>query len=460
MKIIAAAEDSGSIHALSMCSSGAKGSRKPIVFGAEGRSCYIQKMILVTVDGNDYIIVARKGGVVQMYDAWAYELVKEWKPVSKAFMSTVVGLQYSQGKLYVCNVSGRVVVRDLQAPDSEFGYWQTSISDPVSCFRVHPTDPGVAVAGGKDNDVEVVRLLPADATNSSTGSGQSHAPVEDELHGSSDASTPSSSGSSSLDEPAEESLTLWLSQHYRGGGGYSIDPLMNRSTVALDDFSDRTSRARRLYGRLGLSGRRQPVCRIWKAKNSHCPLGEPTAVAPIWVSDARFYDIENTAQGTYKLAVCTRFGELRLYNTRAHRRPIVTIEVSHHPLTALWHGLNSTSGAEILMMDTLSQVYKYNCETASLSLVMCGAHAGGCHVDMSTAEVPLIAMGGLDRHVRVYDFKTGRLMSKFGINSRVSGVAICTHSEDDDDTPDTSNRRGRETDQDDDGPSSKRPRIA
>jgi hypothetical protein len=63
-------------------------------------------------------VVARKGGIVQMYDTVGFTLVREWKPATSSCTEPIVALEFVDGKLCTCTVSGHIVIRDLDSPDS------------------------------------------------------------------------------------------------------------------------------------------------------------------------------------------------------------------------------------------------------------------------------------------------------------------------------------------------------
>jgi hypothetical protein len=68
------------------------------------------------------VVVARKGGVIQMYDGNSYQLVREWKAVTKDVGDPIIGLDFVDGKLCSCSVKGKVLIGDLTKDDDNSKY--------------------------------------------------------------------------------------------------------------------------------------------------------------------------------------------------------------------------------------------------------------------------------------------------------------------------------------------------
>ena len=191
--------------------------------------------------------------------------------------------------------------------------------------------------------------------------------------------------------------------------------------------------------------------RIWQGKN--LKIDEFGVHPPIWFSDVQFLDVDRPAQQGYKLAACTRFGEIRIYDTAKSRRPILNVQVSNHPLVKLWMGGDER---ELIFADTQDMIGKFDAVAGKVTAKFKLAPAGCQHFDvyvpssnnqlltsgennsalnMFNAEEtvnkarPVIVTGGLDTFVRIYDLQTGVLIGKIATESRISGVTILDASE-------------------------------
>lgn len=401
-------------------------------------------------------------------------------------MAPVVGLEYSGNKLIMCNVSGKVVVRDITSELDESSYWQTTITDPVTCFKMHPTQAGIAVSGGKENDVEIVQILPrsdddddGDTNNTDRPSSlrgtiydvdltdSINANDEDE-----DYNDTNNNGNGDDDEEGEEEeddeeedrafpITSSLfprnttnlrrtsfqqrrnndndninypddSDFQRLSGYYGLRAQLpsllagshtaavsRRLGIGLDGSSNSNSsigpldRARLLHRH---SRRNRRLWRIWKAKNvANDEFDNPS---PVWVSDVQFLEPDRPPSEGWRLAVATRFGEIRLYDTKSSRKPLCNIVVSDHPLVNLWFGL---SESEFLFSDSQNVIRKFNWVEINFEELFKGPAAGGLQIDQQYRGV--LAMGGMDKYLRVYDLN-GKLKYRVNINSRISGVMI------------------------------------
>jgi hypothetical protein len=375
-------------------------------------------------------------------------------------MAPVAGLEFSGNKLVMCNVSGKVVVRDLTSELEESSYWQTTITDPVTCFKMHPSQQGIAVSGGKENDVEIVQILPRDDdpppvfesnnTNHNTSTDSMSPELDDELGEEDDDVTGIHYRLFQTMNTLRNRRRAWERQQQQQQQQQHDNDLDDDD----DDYDDETRRISTLYGlsselpllmnshraavnrRLGTGGRNdrsssrilhrhsrrnQRLWRIWKAKNvGNDQFGNPV---PVWVSDVQFLDPDRPMSEGWKLAVATRFGEIRLYDTKCSRGPLLNIIVSNHPLVNLWFGLTEN---ELLFSDSQNVIRRFNWTQATYGEIFRGPAAGGLQIDQQEHNV--LAMGGLDKYLRVYDL-TGQLKYKVNIFSRISGVLVLDGNE-------------------------------
>lgn len=102
------------------------------------------------------IAVGRKGGIVQLYETNTFCQVREWKNASRKFDDPIISLEYCSNLLYSCSADGIVTIFNILD-----GRVCTSvIKEPISAFRVHPIFEDVMASGGKDRDLEIYQMSP------------------------------------------------------------------------------------------------------------------------------------------------------------------------------------------------------------------------------------------------------------------------------------------------------------
>ncbi|KAK9464362.1 hypothetical protein V1512DRAFT_268460 [Lipomyces arxii] len=352
MRVLVAAEDSGSIKDISF-SAGTNTSLQPNAevaietFASAGRAGYVQRMTTVKLQsGKEYICIARKGGIVQLYDIEApHTLYVEWKDKTQRGEDAFVGLEYVGGILSSCTSTGRMVMRDLDT--EEMLPFHASLEDPVNAFRVHPRQANVIAYGGKERELEI-----------------------------------------DIIDNVDEDENVWRM------------PL-----------TDNNALSRR---------------KLWKSKN--VKNDELNLRVPVWISDIRFIDLGRDHSDTdFRVVVSTRFGHIRVYETKLSRKPILNVEVGDHPLVALSGYVHDR---EIVYCDTHSTTARFDLITGkqtghysgSAGAILCLDSFTG--IDRSGQPISYLATGGLDRFLRVYDLQTRALVSKVFVGAKLNQVRI------------------------------------
>jgi ribosome biogenesis protein NSA1 len=145
----------------------------------------------------------------------------------------------------------------------------------------------------------------------------------------------------------------------------------------------------------------------WKAKN--VPNNFLDLRLPVWVTDLQFLRNSNDR----KIAICTAYGQVRLYDVRAQRRPVLSAVVTDKSeqirlddgtrLTCLSLSHDQTWAA---VGDAQGELRKVDLKTGNVFGKF--KHISGSIRGAAFHPSPLcnyIAAAGLDRHVRVYDAK-------------------------------------------------------
>ncbi|ODV88447.1 hypothetical protein CANCADRAFT_46332 [Tortispora caseinolytica NRRL Y-17796] len=159
---------------------------------------------------------------------------------------------------------------------------------------------------------------------------------------------------------------------------------------------------------------------------------------PVWVSDIQFLDINRPASEGYRIAISTRYGQIRIYETNVSRRPIRDVEASEYPIVALTIGLAddylifSNAQAETCMFNAATGQIGGKFRGASGStLTLESGYVYGTDSDTEDSRrdksVPvrgIIATGSLDRVLRVYNVETRSKIAHIYLNSRIISLCI------------------------------------
>mmetsp|Transcript_25625 Transcript_25625/g.37565 ORF Transcript_25625/g.37565 Transcript_25625/m.37565 type:complete len:432 (-) Transcript_25625:142-1437(-) len=145
----------------------------------------------------------------------------------------------------------------------------------------------------------------------------------------------------------------------------------------------------------------------WTAKN--VPHNFLDLRLPVWITDVQF--LRNSDDR--KIAVCTAYGQVRLYDVRAQRRPVMSVVVTETSeqirlddgtkLTCMALSHNETWAA---VGDAQGELRKVDLKTGKVFGKF--KHISGSIRGTAFHPSPshnYVAAAGLDRHVRVYDAK-------------------------------------------------------
>ena len=392
--------------------------------------------------------MARKGGIIQMYDTNTLQLHREWRGASKTPTDAIVGLEFAHNRLYSCSAQGRLVVRNLKDNDGEFNYWHSSIKEPISAFRVHPLQQDVIATGGKDKDLEVMELYNNHADMRNFGETRSHWILQ---------------ALQADDSPIHQRVrTKWYAKTAR----YKIGS--NRYHYSNDTNGD-------VYI-------------------------DPAGQYPIWISGIQFLNLKQPQRLGWRIATTTRYGYINIYETSISRLCVFSVLASNYPLVNLWFGGNeheliytdsqygvgvfdSVSGKLLKMKgeagSSLVHVHAMYREANNNELLafpeVTGPRIGGLQKTMVESDLeeeiddevdtnttinnattittttestilttpiaenandnditmvspsimkPLLVSGGFDGHLRVYDLEAANMVAKVRTRGKVSGLWV------------------------------------
>ncbi|EGG24748.1 WD40 repeat-containing protein [Cavenderia fasciculata] len=151
--------------------------------------------------------------------------------------------------------------------------------------------------------------------------------------------------------------------------------------------------------------------RVWNARNlKNDFLG---LRVPIWTTSMDFHSRD-------KLAVGTGQAQVRLYDCRTHKsQTSFNTVLGKSPIYAI---KTTTLNEHILIAgDGSGQVGEYDLRTGRLSGKYAGATGGIRSIDIHPT-LPLVAVAGLDRHVRIYNLKNRTLINKLYMKQKITSV--------------------------------------
>jgi ribosome biogenesis protein NSA1 len=141
---------------------------------------------------------------------------------------------------------------------------------------------------------------------------------------------------------------------------------------------------------------------------------------PVWVNDLQF-----VCEAPHQIALVTAYHQVRLYDTKAQRRPVINQLVGELPLTALV--LKSSSN--LIFGDTQGNITEFdlrNCKVVGTYKGLGGGMGvGGLALHPSQ---PVLASGSLDRFFRLHSTRAPRsLLHKVYMKQRVKAVLLSDH---------------------------------
>ncbi|KAF9976768.1 WD repeat-containing protein 74 [Actinomortierella ambigua] len=145
---------------------------------------------------------------------------------------------------------------------------------------------------------------------------------------------------------------------------------------------------------------------------------------PVWNTDFQFLDSKDHQH--HRLAVGTRNHQLRVYDTKQARRPVVDVEIGTMPVVALANGKDAT---EVVFSDTVTNVFSVDTLTGSILGQYKGfagvATALACYTPHDDSTKTNLVTVSMDRHLRVHDM-TGlrKLLHKVYLKQRMTAVIV------------------------------------
>ncbi|CAM9347320.1 unnamed protein product [Sphacelaria rigidula] len=151
----------------------------------------------------------------------------------------------------------------------------------------------------------------------------------------------------------------------------------------------------------------------WKAKNA--PHDFLDLRQPVWISSLRSLVPE---EGLRKIIAGTAHRQVRLYDTRAQKRPTQSVDADEHGITTM---TVASGGREVVVADTAGLVRVLDLRQMRWGRRFAGP--GGSIRGLALhPTLPCLACVGLDRMARVYDYKTAQQTHQVYLKQRLNAV--------------------------------------
>ncbi|CAM9370017.1 unnamed protein product [Phaeothamnion confervicola] len=178
-------------------------------------------------------------------------------------------------------------------------------------------------------------------------------------------------------------------------------------------------------GQLAVGGRENDVkvydlttrqC-VWRAKN--LPHDSLDLAPPVWMTVVQ--PLASAGDGSLnRLVTCTAYGHLRIYDTRAGRRPAHSVDAAQHRITAM---ALSADASEAIVGDAAGELLSLDLRTLRRRRRYAGP-AGSIRSISVHPTLPVFACAGLDRMLRVYDIESGVPRGQAYLKQRLTHVLV------------------------------------
>ncbi|XP_035206181.1 WD repeat-containing protein 74-like [Stegodyphus dumicola] len=157
-----------------------------------------------------------------------------------------------------------------------------------------------------------------------------------------------------------------------------------------------------------------PQTPIFKAKN--VPNDFLDLRVPVWVTDMKFKPDD-------KIVTCTRHHQIRLYDPKAQRRPVINMEFEKYPLISLSLAHNEY---QVVVGSGRGRMALIDLRKKLLVHVFKG-FAGSIRCVQCHPTLPLVASCGLDRFLRIHDLNEHKLLKKIYLKTRLNCLLLKTN---------------------------------
>ncbi|CAG9132969.1 unnamed protein product [Plutella xylostella] len=166
--------------------------------------------------------------------------------------------------------------------------------------------------------------------------------------------------------------------------------------------------------KLWLIGEHRPIFQAKNLANDWLQLRQP-----VWVTDLCFLP----GEGGRLVVGCSRYGYVRLYDTRAQRRPVVNVEFKAMAATCV---TPSFDDKQVLVGFGRGQLHQVDLRGKGRPDKGYKGSAGAITCVAAAPAPRRILSVGLDRHLRVHDYDSKALLYKQYLTSKLTGLLVQT----------------------------------
>jgi len=166
------------------------------------------------------------------------------------------------------------------------------------------------------------------------------------------------------------------------------------------------------------TGGKENELKLWNWENPDTPIFQAKNVrndwlnlrVPVWVLGAQFLSND-------KIVSCTGYNQVRVYDTKVQRRPVIDMIFGEQPITAI--SLSHQKDYQVVVGNTSGLMGLLDIRKGSTVQLYKG-FAGGIRDIQCHSHLPLIASCGLDRFLRIHDLNSKELRHKIYLKSRLN----------------------------------------
>ncbi|GAQ80659.1 hypothetical protein KFL_000590120 [Klebsormidium nitens] len=156
--------------------------------------------------------------------------------------------------------------------------------------------------------------------------------------------------------------------------------------------------------------------KLWQAKNTRPDaLGLQT---PVWVTQLLFLGGDGN-----RVLAATGHHQLRLYDVKAQRRPVMVMEYGELPI---WSVAEDPSGHVVYAGNSTGDIVSFDLRTGTKSGGFPGSVSGSVRSLAVHPTEPLLASVGLDRFLRIHNTQTRQLQAKLFLKQQMVACAFDT----------------------------------
>ncbi|CAG8781727.1 15413_t:CDS:2, partial [Acaulospora morrowiae] len=131
---------------------------------------------------------------------------------------------------------------------------------------------------------------------------------------------------------------------------------------------------------------------VWSAKNVRNDFLDLRV--PVWITDLQFISDSDTT----KLVIGSKYHQIRIYDTKVKRRPVLDFSIGDHPVVSLIVG----DPNQIIFSDTVGNVSSVDVRTGKTIGQFKGFSGTITNMAVNTAPPSLVTVG-MDRFLRVHE---------------------------------------------------------